>query len=177
MKTWTVDEMLAEKPCGWDADGYTRERLEGLFDGRDSMSTLDVCDLDIPPSDIVWVACRGLGDQDRETWLELIVTRAVTSHALRCGIPDVEAWARNWLSREDRTADAAEAARAIAAARAAARAAADVAARAAWAAADAAEAAYTGAAANAAWATRAAAEAAERQLQVEDLRTVLRIKK
>ncbi len=143
MKTWTVDEILAKEPCGWDSDGYTRERLEGLFDGRDSMSTLDVCDLDIPPEDIIWVACRGLGDQERETWLDLIVTRAVTSHALHCGIPVVETWARNWLSGEDRTAGvAAEAAVWAADAATVANA----------------EAAYTGAAASA-WAARAAAEA------------------
>ncbi len=192
MKTWTVDEMLAEKPCGWDSDGYTRERLEGLFDGRDSMSTLDVCDLDIPPEDIVWVGCCALAldDKQRETWLELIITRAVTSHALHCGIPNVEAWARNWLSGKDRTADAARAANDTASA-AYAYPAASVAADAAYPAAFAADAAYaasaafawaTGAAAardagvaraaGAAWATRAA-RAAERKLQVEDLRTAL----
>ena len=55
--------------------------------------------------------------------LEKIVTRAVTKHALYCGVASVEAWARDWLSGKDRTAawaaaawaagaaDAAEAAR------------------------------------------------------------------
>ena len=39
--------------------------------------------------------------------VERIVTRAVTNHALHCGIPVVEAWAKKWLSGEDRMYNAA----------------------------------------------------------------------
>jgi hypothetical protein len=36
-----------------------------------------------------------------------IVTRAVETHALHCGVPKVEQWARRWISGEDRSAAAA----------------------------------------------------------------------
>jgi len=49
--------------------------------------------------------------------LEKIVLRAVTNHALHCGVPTVEVWATKWISGEDRTA--ASAASAASAARAA----------------------------------------------------------
>lgn len=72
--------------------------------------------------------------------IERIVARAVETHALHCGIDTVEAWARAWLSGEDRSEAAARAA-----------------AGAAW------------AAARAAW-VAAWAAAAERALQADDIR-------
>jgi hypothetical protein len=83
-----------------------------------------------------------------------IVDRAVREHALRCGIPEIERWARRWLSGDDRS-DAA-------------------AAWAAWAAAHAAEAAASGAYA-AAWADAAAdaARAAESRRQADEIRAAV----
>jgi len=79
-------------------------------------------------------------------WLERVVTRAVTTHALHCGVPAVEQWAMRWLSGENRTARAAEEA---------------------W------WAAWGGGAEEAARGAREAARAAEYGLQVADLLAVL----
>jgi hypothetical protein len=54
MKTWTVDEMLAHKPCL----PYDQARLEELWAGRERLSVLDILDLDIPPKDRVWAALQ-----------------------------------------------------------------------------------------------------------------------
>jgi len=153
MRTWTIDEMLAERPC----PQYDRARITELWAGRETLSVLDTLDLDIPPADKVWVACRpgAISAQIRTAWSLQTATRAVTDHARACGVPAVEAWARAWLSGADRTA---------AAAREAAREAAEAGA---WAA----RAAEAGA-----WAALAAAaeaEERERERQVADLRALL----
>jgi hypothetical protein len=106
-----------------------------------------------------------LTEEQTTAWLDVLVTRAVRSHALRCGVPTVEEWAARWLSGEDRTARAAAAA-AWAAAEATWAEAAAWAARAA----RAAEATW---AAWAAEAAEAAAAAAERERQVRDLLGIL----
>ena len=188
MKTWTVEEMVAERPC----PEYTRERMAELWAGREALSLLDILDLPISTEHRVWVTCRpdAITAAQRAAWLDLMVTRAVTAHALHCGIPAVEMWARGWFDGSDRTeasacaatwaaAEAAEtgAARAAAAAAAAwtaADAAAWTAARAAAGAADAAAEAAAGAAWVAAGAAAwAAAEMAEREQQIDDLRQIL----
>lgn len=55
--------------------------------------------------------------------IERIVTRLVETHALRCGVSEIETWAQRWLSGDDRSADSAwlavEMARVLAAAAAA----------------------------------------------------------
>jgi len=149
----------------------------------------------VSDDDIVWAACRALDASTRTAWLERVVTRAVTTHALHCGVPAIESWARRWLGGEDRTAEsaraAARAARAATAAWAAPAAwAADAAAWAAVAATRAADAAADAAtrAAEAAWyAARAAeasshaalaawADAVEWSRQVEDLCEVLGVR-
>jgi hypothetical protein len=129
MPSWTVDEMLAEKPC----DKYDRERIAKLCAGKPSLTLLEILDHpDIPDEDKVWVACRDK-NPTRHVAIEVIVTRCVTNHALHCGIPAVEAWAQKWLSGEDRSSRAAARASRVAAwaSRAAAEAA-RAAARAAW---------------------------------------------
>jgi len=154
MKSWTVAEMKAEGPCS----KYTINRLTELWAGRDQLTLLDICDLDIPDADKMWCAFRpaALTEAQRSELLDRIVIRAVTNHALHCGVPEVEAWAQKWLSGEDRTAAAAYAAAAADAAAAAAAA------------------AYAARAADAAYAAAAAdAAAAERSQQVADLREVL----
>jgi hypothetical protein len=144
MKTWTVKQMLAEKPC----EQYTEEVLTKLWAGCEKVSWLDIEKMDILDADKMWGAWKGLTKKQTDLVLEKIVTRAITNHALHCGVPAVEKWAGNWLSGEDRSAWAAEAARAAA-----------------WAAARAAEAA------------RAAARAAELKLQVADVLAVLTAQK
>ena len=148
MTTWTVDQMLAARPC----EEYTRERIAELWAGRDALSLLDILDLPIPGEHRVWVACRpgALTASQRTAWLDGIVTRAVTTYALHCGVGAVETWAARWLDGTDRTSPAAaEAARSARSARSA------------WAA-EAARAAVASA-----WA------AAERDRQIGDLRTIL----
>ena len=192
MKSWTIGEMLNERPCA----EYPRNRIEDLWSGRERLSLRDILRLDIPASDRIWVVCRpgAMTDEQRAAWLERIVTRSVKDHALNCGILTVEAWARNWLNGSDRSR--AEAARAAAeteaswAAREAAAAAAWAAAReaaaaAAWAAETEAEATRAASwaaaraaadaadAAAAAWAAREAAAAEERERQVADALAVM----
>jgi hypothetical protein len=98
----TVDLIMSHRPCA----GYPRERVEALFGGRKSVSLLEALDADVPPEDLVWLATTPwvLTPLQRDAWLSVIVGRAVRQHALRCGIPTVEQWARNWLSGIDRSA-------------------------------------------------------------------------
>lgn len=163
MKTWTVEEMLAEGPC----ERYTEQRITELWAGRERLSLREIADLEIPPEGVVWVACRpgAITPEQVRAWLvDRVVARAVRNHALRCGVPEVERWAVQWLSGEDRTAAAAWAA--------------------AWAVRDAAwDAAWDAAAAAvraAAWAARAwgawAATSTERAQQLADLLDVLDVK-
>ena len=171
MTTWTIDQMLAEHPCA----EYDRARITDLWAGRDAIATRDILVLDIPAVDRIWAALHDPIIGPRV--VERIVTRAVTTHALTCGVPAVETWARRWLSGDDRTQAAAWAACAACAAWAAGAA---WAARAAWAAgaAEAAEAAWSAWAAEAAEAAGAAeaaeaARAAEWARQLADIRAVL----
>jgi hypothetical protein len=50
----TVDEMMACHPC----EEYSRERLEELWAGRESLSALDILALDIPDADKLWGVLR-----------------------------------------------------------------------------------------------------------------------
>lgn len=109
MQTWTVDEMLAHGPCEEYLDG----RLEHLWDGRERLSVLDILELPIPKSDRVWASLQA-GEHVRPV-VERIVRRAVEAHAAHCGVVEIEAWAAKWLSGEDRSAESARVARAVAA--------------------------------------------------------------
>jgi hypothetical protein len=149
--TFTIDQILGWKPC----EDYTRKRIEGLFSGRESITAEELAELDIPIEDKIWVF---LHTKHAPEITERIVTRAVTNHALTCGVSDVETWARDWLDGTDRSREAARAA--DEAARAATARAAAWARAATWAAADAAWAAAAAAAADAAEATETAEAAA-----------------
>jgi hypothetical protein len=181
MKTWTVKQMLAEKPC----EQYTEEVLTKLWAGCEKVSWLDIEKMDILDADKMWGAWKGLTKKQTDLVLEKVVTRAITNHALHCGVPAVEKWAGNWLSGEDRSARAAKAAASAAWAAKAeeAEATAWAAASAAWAAkAEEAEATAWWAAASAAWAAKAeeaeaTAWAAELKLQVADVLSVLTAQK
>ena len=161
MKTWTIDEMLAEQPC---KKYRNRALLERLWDGRERLSILDVLRLEIRVEDRLWVAARpnALDASVQSRWLEVIVARAINRALEVYDDPQFITWARGWLDSMDRSAEAARAAAGTA-----------------WAAAyAAARAAYAYAAAYAAGAARAAeaAEAAEREQQVADLVTILEAK-
>ena len=123
---------------------------------------------DVPAVDRCWVFFAAATTEQQKAVTDRIVTRAVETHALRCGIPAVEAWARKWLDGSDLSYQAAAAAAAAAAGWAAAVAWEEVRAEAAWA--SAARAAARAAAA-AAWAEVRAE--AERQRQVEDMIAVI----
>ena len=143
MKSWTIDEMLAEHPC----PEYTRERIAELWAGRPALTLLEIFDLPISAEHRMWPVWRSgaLTELQQRTVLTRIVTRAVERHALKCGVVRVERWADDWLAGRDRTA-----ARAAGAA---------------WAA----EAAWAAGAAGAAW----AAWSPEYTRQIEDMRAVL----
>ena len=106
MNALTVDDIMAYRPC------YTRERVAELFAGRTSMTIREICAVETAAKDRVWFLTRSaVLDLDlRNQWITIFVTRAVTKHALHCGILSVEDWAANWLSNTDRSTYAADAA-------------------------------------------------------------------
>ncbi len=111
MKTWTVDEMLAEKPC----EKYTRSVITSLWAGRERLTLQDILGLDISARDRMWVVWRpgALLKEQQKSLLETILVRCITTHALHCGIAKVESWAQKWISNENRSiGEAAGAARA-----------------------------------------------------------------
>jgi hypothetical protein len=76
-KVWTVDDVLALRPC----DAYTRERVMDLFAGRAALTAQDVAALAIPAEDRLWALLRML---PRERWLPAIyaaMDRAVRIYA------------------------------------------------------------------------------------------------
>ena len=54
MKTVTIDQIMAREPC----EEYPRERVEELFAGRESLTALELLDLEIPFQDRLWVFCK-----------------------------------------------------------------------------------------------------------------------
>jgi hypothetical protein len=176
MNIVTLDQIIAWRPC----DAYTdndNALLLRLANGATECPLIDIMRRsDIPFTDRVWIATQKnvLTDAQRVAAMEAVVTRAVRNHALGTVI---DAWARRWLSGEDRSAEAAEAAEesvlweaAGFAARAAALSAALSAGRiatAAWAARALAAAAAEAAAAKAAWAALAVAARALAAAQAE----------
>ena len=154
MKSWTVKQMLAERPCVT----YNGVRIEKLWGGKKKLTLLEVLHLDIPPQDRLWVAFRpkALTKKQTAAFLEKTVTRAVTNHALHCGIPGVERWAQKWLDGSDRSESAARSA-----------------AWSAWSAWSAAESAARSAAESDAESAARSAWSAEYELQVADLKAVL----
>ena len=127
MKTWTIAELLAERPCAL----YDEARITTLFAGRERLSLLDILRSEIPAADRLWVATRpgALAPRVREAWVAEISDRVVRWNARHCGIPSVESWAMEWLDGSDRTEAVA---RAVAASSASASASSEAAASAAW---------------------------------------------
>jgi hypothetical protein len=159
----TYEDLERWGACGRkDGERYSREALDARLGAGWSLTLVEVLRMDwVPAEDREWVAVQDgvLTEEQATAWHDVVVTRAVRTHALQCGVPAVERWAAAWLSGEDRSAARAEAARAAARAARAARA----------------EAAVAEAAVAAAWAAEWAARAAraERERQVRDLLGVL----
>ena len=109
MTTYTLSDVRAMRPC---QPTYTTSYLTDLFAGRETVTILDVFDAPIPDADKVWFAVQPgvITKMQIDEFLERTVTRAVTNQALNCGVPEVEEWAKKWLSGEDRSARAAYAA-------------------------------------------------------------------
>jgi len=63
-RTLTVADVLRMRPCGMDDDGYTPARVKELWAGRESLTLLDVLDLDIPIADRLWCVLHAV---DRRT--------------------------------------------------------------------------------------------------------------
>jgi len=172
----TADQIISWRPCPRYPDDRVHQQGPAI-----GLTPLEIAALDIPHADRVWVLLRPevLGKRGLRVAIDRIATRAVTNHALHCGVPGVEQWAQRWLDGTDRTEAAATAAEEVAWAAAAARATATARAAeaAAWAAESAARAAEAAAEATAAAAARetavCAAEEAERILQLYDIVHVL----
>ena len=63
MKQITVDQIMELKPCGWDKEdngvNYTREHVNRLFAGRETMTALEILALeDISINDRFWATLR-----------------------------------------------------------------------------------------------------------------------
>jgi len=62
MECCTVDQMMAFRPCGWDKDDdgkhYTPQRVAALWAGRETLTAMDMLDLDIPADDRLWAVLR-----------------------------------------------------------------------------------------------------------------------
>ena len=109
LKQWTPEEMMEEGLC----PGYTLETLLKLWAGRESVNLLDIFEMPIPYSDMIWVATRK-GAQPkaiRKDYIEDTVTRCVSNHAIGTVI---DKWARGWIDGTDRREKSAVEARAVA---------------------------------------------------------------
>lgn len=108
IRTWTIEQMVAERPCA----EYTRERIEELWAGRSALTLHQMLSLPIPPKDRMWVVWRprALPPSQLVMVLDRVVTRAVTTYARHCGIDAVETRATHGLTEDNRTLEAARAA-------------------------------------------------------------------
>ena len=158
MRKITVDNIMAKTPC----DEYPRERVEGLWGSRESLTLTEILNLNTPARDRVWMVLQSLSKEENEhfaRWSALQVTHLwdcpdVVKQYLETGDKSIRDAAWNAARAAARTAgrDATWAAWNAWGARASARASARAAADAAW---DAWNAACTAADAawNAAWST------------------------
>lgn len=168
MKRLSVDDVMGMERC----EEYHEDRVRELFGDRETLSLLEILDLNIPAKDRVCVMLQDgvVEDEALRRFANVVADRAVQNHALT--YEPTREWAEKWLSGEDRSEQSAWSAvrssmetKYCAAVASAARAAywAAVAARRALMAAGAAE-----------WARMAATSGrAERELQVADMRRLL----
>lgn len=72
-ETYTIDEILAWGTCG----AYKRERLEELFDGRDSLTAAEILyHPDVSASDRIWWGCHLLPPDRAAQFARWCVARA-----------------------------------------------------------------------------------------------------
>jgi hypothetical protein len=95
MKTWTVEEMVYEKPC----KDYPVDVIKRLWGDKKSLSLLEILHLNIPDIDKVWVIGRrnALEVKECRVWLELMICRGINNCVLRCGCDYLESFGRGWL--------------------------------------------------------------------------------
>jgi hypothetical protein len=100
MKKITIDKVLRWNPC---TEYDTKEKILKVTKGKISLTPLKVANLKIPPADKVWVLLRPeiLGKKNYKEIGFKIADRAVRKHCLKCGIEEVEKWAKKWLNRKD----------------------------------------------------------------------------
>ena len=101
---WTVADAVESDSC------YAKLHILELWAGRESLSVLEVLDLDIPVEDRMWAASRMIHRHPvGEIARVLTLTRVITAYALP--YEATREWAKRWLSGEDRTFTSAEVAR------------------------------------------------------------------
>jgi len=98
---WTVADAVESDSC------YAKLHILELWAGRESLSVLEVLDLDIPVEDRMWAASRMIhGHPVGEIARILTLTRVIMAYALP--YESTREWAKLWLSGEDRTFELAE---------------------------------------------------------------------
>lgn len=99
--SWTVNEIINKMSC----DDYTRKQILEICEERVSLTLAEILDLDISDGYKIRICC---GDHFlRTNWLERVMTRCITDHALHCGVTEVEQFAQRWLGGIDRSCSAA----------------------------------------------------------------------
>lgn len=76
-----------------DGERFSDARLKRILRGRTSLALEEVFRLHLLDEDKIWIATRPgvMTRAQTRRWLELVVIRAVRTHALRCGTASVEA--------------------------------------------------------------------------------------
>ena len=108
MKTVTLDQVMSWHPCR----DYTRDRIAGLFAGREGLSAIDILGLDIPAKDRVWSVLHKelMTLAQMRQFATACAERAIRKVKTVYKDPAWNAWADAWLSGADRSSKAALAA-------------------------------------------------------------------
>ena len=99
--SWTIAAVLKHRPC------LSKTEIRRHFGSRRTLTLQQILDLpDLSDEHKVWMACRPgtLSTTCLTRWQVAVLTRAITTHALTCGVTAVEQWAARWLSGENRAA-------------------------------------------------------------------------
>lgn len=101
MRPITISFVLSLQPC------YTRDELEAVAGGRQSMTPLQVCDADAPAADILWLLLREefIPSQDLHEFACACAERALQREREAGREPDARSWRavevkRQWLVGE-----------------------------------------------------------------------------
>ena len=105
----SVDDIIEHNPCWVDA----RIKIEKLFGDRERITLKEYSELPVSSRDRLWGMLL-LWPNRSVTVANKAVDRQVKAQCLDCGLPEVQEWAKRWLSGEDRTYAAAYAASAYA---------------------------------------------------------------